>query len=80
MTYCPCKIRPFPDDTEVTCSNTPGHIDRHRGWLIGRAGPGSVTEITWFDDDRRNFRGDWRQCVATKGCILPAGHPRGCAR
>ncbi len=37
--------------------------------------PGSATQLTWMDDDRRTFRGDYVECPE-RGCVLPAGHPR----
>lgn len=73
---CEAKIRPMPNDTEIECGLEPGHTDAHSGVLRDYAFPGSATTVTWYDDDRRNFRGEWMECPE-RGCILPAGHPRG---
>lgn len=74
---CDAKIRPFPDATELACNCDHAHGDsEHHATLRDYAYPGSATMITWFEDDRRNFRGDWVECVEP-GCMLPGGHPRG---
>jgi hypothetical protein len=46
---------------------------KHKGYY--RA-PGNIqpTEITWFEGDRRTFRGMWRPC-GDSTCTLPGGHP-----
>jgi hypothetical protein len=72
---CDAKIRPFPSDTELTCIETVAGHDQHIGVAWDMAYPGSATEITWFEDDRRNFRGEYRPCPE-QGCVLPGGHPR----
>ncbi len=72
--FCTAKIRPFPDDTEFTCS-LPDHGSdiNHRTTLKDQTYPGSVTDLVWFEEDRRNFRGDWANCTS-KICVLPEGH------
>ena len=75
MTTCDAKIRPFPDGRELTCENAPqGAETNHRAVLRDYAYPGSRTEITWLEGDRRTFRGDWARCPTVQ-CVLPAGHP-----
>lgn len=78
MGRCDAKIRPFPNDTELQCD---GELDthlNHEATLRDYAFPGSVTTISWFDLDRRTFRGDWAPCSATAGCVLPHGHHGRC--
>lgn len=72
---CAAKIRPFPNATEVQCELGEDHPGRHESVLRNYAHPGSATKLTWADDDRRSFRGEWSRCPA-EGCVLPAGHPR----
>lgn len=53
-----------------------GH-DEHEGRMVG-----FPTLITWFEDDRRTFRGELTYCDRGPGgkpCVLPAGHRSGCA-
>ncbi len=70
---CRARIRPFPDDTELLCEVPMGHDGGHHYVLRDRAGPGSATVITWYDDDRRTFYGDWLSCP-DPGCVLPLYH------
>lgn len=40
----------------------------------------SGTRLTWFEDDRRCFHGEFPgACSKLATCPLPDGHPRGCA-
>lgn len=73
MSDCPWKIRPFPNDTEITCERPEGHEGRHEGVIRDYAFPGSVTSLTWDHSDRRNFVGSWFDCRGP-GCVLPSGH------
>lgn len=73
-TECDAKIRPMPNDTEIRCENGTGPHVTHGGRLRDYSYPGSVTKVTWLDDDRRNFRGDWAPCDSFRGCILPNNH------
>lgn len=71
---CPARIRPFPGVLVVQCERT--HViddDRHAGVIRDYAYPGSQTVLTWFDDDRRSFSGEWVECPVSP-CILPANH------
>lgn len=69
---CDAKIRPFPNDTEIRCERD-DHADmEHSAILRDYAFPGSETMLSWQEDDRRNFRGDWRKCPAA--CVLPIHH------
>lgn len=79
MDFCHAKIRPMPDATEIECQRLGPH-DQHRGVLRDYAYLGSTTEIVWLESDRRTFRGDWRPCTATEGCVLPGGHRGRCAQ
>lgn len=75
---CGAKLRPFPDDTEVECeSKEPEPHTEHHAALRDYAFPGSLTTLTWFDVDRRTFRGEWAEC-SHYWCPLPAGHQGGC--
>lgn len=74
---CDAKIRPFPDATEVTCERDGERHDEHEGVVRDKAWPGSETRLTWWESDRRTFRGEWRACEPLSyefGCILPRGH------
>lgn len=71
---CDAKIRPFPNPTELTCErDDPPHAEHH-ATLRDYAYPGSATVMTWFEDDRRTFRGEWAPCAGIALCVLPAGH------
>jgi hypothetical protein len=72
---CDAKIRPFPGNTEIGCDRDADHdlTSPHSGILADYAYEGSRTSITWKEDDRRNFRGEWTPCPSP-GCILPATH------
>ena len=77
---CDARLRPFPDDTEIRCDATTEKVHMHGGVLRDYAYPGSETTITWHEDDRRNFHGEWPgPCGRLSTCVLPDGHPRGCA-
>ena len=73
---CDAKIRPFPHDTELRCNREEKEHDKvpHRAALRDYAYPGSETVIHWWEDDRRNFRGEWKNCDEFVGCVLPGGH------
>lgn len=72
---CPARMRPFPNTLELRCerdAHLPG--DRtHEAVLRDYAYPGSRTTVTWYDDDRRTYTGDWIECPH-RGCTLPANH------
>lgn len=76
---CTAKIRPFSDDKELIC-----HLDEHGvetqhvATVKDLAYVGSSTELFWFENDRRNFRGPWVPC-ALGTCIFPNGHAGNCA-
>lgn len=73
---CPVKIRPFPNEIEIQCKTSllrQGAHTEHAGGLSDYAYPGSYTEMTWQDDDRRCFTGDWVECPV-QPCTLPANH------
>lgn len=71
---CDAKIRPFPGPTELQCEHNDPHPEMvpHEATLRDYAYPGSETVVSWYENDRRTFRGDWAPCSGT--CILPAGH------
>jgi hypothetical protein len=60
--------------TLITHSSGDTSNEPHSGILRDYAYPGSESVIQWFENDRRNFRGDWQPCTAFPGCILPAYH------
>lgn len=78
---CDARIAPFPDKAVIVDCEV-GDIDHdpHVGVLRDYAFEGSRTELTWFEDDRRTFRGEWVPCAADAKCILPCNHPGRCAR
>lgn len=71
---CDAKIRPFPNAVEVQCELV--HTDeKHQGTIRDYAYPGSATIVSWFEADRRTYRGVWVPCPHLQGqCILPDGH------
>jgi hypothetical protein len=72
---CDTKIRPFPNDTEISCDLEPGHDGSHHGVIRDYAYPGSATEMSWENSDRRTYHGDWPgRCEHYAGCVLPSGH------
>jgi hypothetical protein len=73
-TLCTAKIRPFPDDTEFTCSLGDHGLDvAHKAVIKNAVNPDGWTDLVWFEEDRRNFRGGWANCTS-KICVLPEGH------
>jgi hypothetical protein len=86
---CDAKIRPFwpVNDTELQCEvavierlrgGTAEHHFEHWAVIRDHAFPGSRTEITWQEYDRRTFHGDWVPCLTSSvKCMLPAEHPGG---
>ncbi len=71
---CTAKIRPFPDDTELTCFlNEHESETKHVANVKKHPNAERSTDIYWFEEDRRTFRGDWVLCP-NKTCILPSGH------
>ena len=75
---CPARIRPFSTPVIIECEAPADGHTTHTGALRDYAYPGSRTELTWLDNDRRNFTGDWVECPV-RGCVLPAGHRKACA-
>jgi hypothetical protein len=80
---CDAKIRPMPDDTEISCVVEHQPHSLHLGELHDYAYPGSLTTIDWLEDDRRNFHGEWpgrcQKLLYAPGCVLPANHRGSCA-
>ena len=76
---CDARIRPFMGDTEIACGRKGTH-DQHQGAIRDYAYPGSKTEVSWYEGDRRNYHGDWPgRCTTTAACVLPNEHPGRCA-
>ena len=75
---CQFRIWPFPGFQIIDCDlfEHPDTV-KHQGVIRDYAYPGSVTLLNWMHADRRTFSGEFIACP-TRGCILPAGHPRGC--
>lgn len=76
---CDARIRPFLNSPSIDCELDPfDHqhlVDaglEHRGAIRDAAYPGSVMKVTWYESDRRTFRGEWADCP--RACTLPAGH------
>lgn len=80
MLGCDARIRPMRpvNDIEMRCEADADHGGAHSSTLRDYAYPGSATVISWRDDDRRNFTGDFIECPLV-GCILPANHRGRCA-
>jgi hypothetical protein len=77
---CDARIRPFPagNDTELICEveHDEEHTS-HSSVLKDYAYPGASTRISWLENDRRNFHGEWPgKCI---GCVLPLSHRGFCA-
>lgn len=72
---CDARIRPFPHELELMCTREfhNGSDTRHESVVADYAYPGSRTVLTWFESDRRNFRGEWIECPE-RACGLPCGH------
>jgi hypothetical protein len=70
---CVAKIRPFPGPTVIVCENEVEGHTTHAAVLRDYAYPGSETVVSWDEDDRRTFRGEWSPCTSP-GCILPLDH------
>lgn len=79
---CDAKIRPFRPihDYEVQCTlDEPANHPQHRGDIVDYAYPGSSTTLTWMEDDRRTFHGEWPgSCMRHPECNLPNGHSGRC--
>lgn len=79
-TPCPARIRPFPGPLVLNCGRGP-HLEHgdtaHEAMLRDYAYQGSATTIRWYDEDRRNFTGEWIECPQ-RGCVLPANHRGDC--
>lgn len=78
---CDAKISPMRpiNDVELMCGLEPTRHDQHEAVLKDYAFVGSSTVVKWFEDDRRNFRGDWQACDVGAGCTLPRNHRGACA-
>lgn len=76
---CTARIRPFPHDQELRCGLV-GFHPQHESVLRDYAHPGSRTTVSWMEDDRRTFHGEWPgACISRPGCPLPSGHRGRCA-
>lgn len=75
---CDAKIRPLPNNTELECEEHHAEVagdTLHKAVLRNYAHKGSITDIVWFESDRRTFRGDWEKCPTV--CAFPVGHRGG---
>lgn len=64
----------------LDCTLDVDHPDPHLArWEHGFPNTPGYTMISWLEDDRRTFLGDFIECPSP-GCVLPAGHPRGHAQ
>lgn len=73
MPDCKAAIRPLLTDVEVRCEQTGNH-GRHKGTLRDYAYPGSATTLSWLENDRRCYHGEWPGPCQTGKCTLPQGH------
>lgn len=73
---CDAKLRPFRpiNETELACGNGLEEHTTHSSTLKDYAFPGSRTIMSWHEDDRRNFHGEWPGDCESKDCILPLNH------
>ena len=80
---CTARIRPFHpvNEIELRCELETAHPTySHASTLRDYAYPGSRTVMSWVEDDRRTFHGEWPgNCSVTVGCTLPAAHHGRCA-
>lgn len=83
---CDAKIRPMRpvNEVELQCEINAEHpCTTHEAIIKDYAYPGSQTVLAWYEDDRRNFRGEWAPCHLLDGthnlCTLPAAHHGACA-
>lgn len=87
---CPKRARVFPPETTLPCGPDVSCVlegDDHYEHLgeTGLKVGGKPQTITWFDDDRRTFTGEFRPChlldesSGPKPCVLPGGHRGRCA-
>lgn len=70
---CDARMRPFPNDTEISCEIDNSAHSEHKGTLHDYAYPGSATVFHWSESDRRTFHGTWPG-PCPELCVLPAGH------
>ena len=74
---CDARIQPFLDMNILDCDLEVHPHTEHISNIKDAAYPGSITKVHWFEDDRRNFRGDWQNCTKGK-CDLPNKHRGEC--
>ncbi len=67
---CTAKIRPFNDNREVVCRLYERHVMRHTGYVSHYNDPRTLTKIDWAENDRRNYRREWKYCDIN-ACIFP---------
>lgn len=63
----------YHDNITLRCELERPHRD-HQAVLRDYAFDGSVTLITWHEDDRRNYHGEWPGPCEDSDCILPWKH------
>ena len=63
-------------DMIANCAREPHDDDRHEGGITFSDGFQSPTIVTWYEADRRTFRGELVLCDQSD-CPLPAGHRGG---
>lgn len=56
----------------VDCRKILPHPSHSGPWMHNYPGTDGVTVITWLEDDRRTFRGDFVKCPYE--CLLPSNH------
>ena len=74
MIKCDAHCRPFPTNKALDCESTELNHITHRATLKDYAYPGSSTEITWSENDRRNYHGNYPGDCSEPLCTLPLGH------
>jgi hypothetical protein len=76
MTKDPCDAAmklDYHDNIELRCELERPHRE-HQSVLRDYAFAGSVTLITWWEEDRRNYHGEWPGACEVTDCRLPQGH------
>ena len=68
---------PIHEAVLVNCAKPADHFGAHSGpWNHNYPNTEGHTTMTWAEDDRRNFRGEWVRC--SEDAASPFGHPATC--
>lgn len=76
---CDAAMRPFATSDVVRCE-LGEHEGFHSATLRNYAYPGSETTLSWGEEDRRTFHGEWPGYCQELDCVLPRNHKGGHAQ